>query len=67
MARPKGSMNKNSKFLLNRLQDMYGEQFDPVMKMAQQAVKLDELIVFVCQFKMGFHSTRQVRGRTRLN
>jgi len=43
MARPKGSMNKNSKFLLNRLQDMYGEQFDPVMKMAQQAVKLDEL------------------------
>ena len=43
MARPKGSMNRNSKFLLNRLQDMYGEQFDPVMKMAQQAVKLDEL------------------------
>ena len=41
--RPKGSMNKNSKFLLNRLQDMYGEQFDPVMRMAQQAVKLDEL------------------------
>ena len=36
-------MNRNSKFLLNRLQDMYGEQFDPVMKMAQQAVKLDEL------------------------
>ena len=35
--RPTGSMNKNSKFLLNRLQAMYGEQFHPIRKMAQNA------------------------------
>ena len=43
MARTKGAVGKNKAFLMSRLQDMYGEQFDPVMKMAQQAVKLDEL------------------------
>ena len=37
MARPKGALGKNKAFLLNRLQSMYGKDFDPVMKMAEQA------------------------------
>jgi hypothetical protein len=36
-----GSPNKNKKFLLARLQDMYGDQFHPIMKMAEAASKLD--------------------------
>jgi hypothetical protein len=43
MARPKGALGKNKAFLLNRLQAMYGKSFDPVMKMAEQAVTLDQL------------------------
>ena len=38
-----GSPNKNKKFLLNRLQDMYGDDFHPIMKMAESAVRLHEL------------------------
>ena len=38
-----GSPNKNKKFLLNRLQDMYGDDFHPIMKMADIAVRLHEL------------------------
>ena len=36
-----GIPNKNKKFLLARLQDIYGEQFHPIMKMAEAASKLD--------------------------
>ena len=43
MGRPIGAANKNKQYLLNRLKDMYGDDFDPVMKMAAQAVKLDSL------------------------
>ena len=43
MARTKGALGKNKAFLLNRLQDMYGKDFDPVMKMAEQALTLDQL------------------------
>lgn len=35
-----GSPNKNKSFLLKRLQDMYGEDFHPIMRMAENAVKL---------------------------
>jgi len=42
MARPLGSSNKTKAFLLNRLQDMYGDDFHPIMRMAEQAVKLHE-------------------------
>lgn len=42
MARPLGSANKTKAFLLNRLQDMYGDDFHPIMRMAEQAVKLHE-------------------------
>jgi len=43
MARTKGALGKNKAFLLNRLKDMYGKDFDPVMKMAEQAATLDQL------------------------
>lgn len=32
-----GSSKKNAKFLLNRLKAMYGDDFDPIMKMAEIA------------------------------
>ena len=35
-----GSPNRNKKLLLNRLQDMYGQDFHPIMKMAENAVRL---------------------------
>ena len=35
-----GSPNKNKAFLLNRLQAMYGDEFHPIMRMAEQAAKL---------------------------
>ena len=38
-----GSPNKNKRFLLNRLQDMYGKDFHPIMKMAENAMTLHEL------------------------
>lgn len=37
MARPTGSLNKNKDFLLKKLQAMYGDDFDPIMKMAEIA------------------------------
>ena len=38
-----GSCNKIKKFLLNRLQDMYGDDFHPIMKMAENAVRLHKI------------------------
>lgn len=38
-----GSPNKNKAFLLNRLQDIYGDSFHPIMRMAEQAAKLHNL------------------------
>ena len=37
-----GSPNKNKAFLLNRLQDMYGDDFHPIMRMAENAALLHE-------------------------
>jgi len=42
MARPKNASNKNKDFLVSRLQAMYGKDFDPIMKMAEQAVRIHE-------------------------
>lgn len=42
MARPIGSSNRNKAFLLNRLQDMFGEEFHPIMRMAENAASLHE-------------------------
>ena len=38
-----GSPNRNKKFLLNRLQDMDGQDFHPIMKMAENAVRLHDI------------------------
>ena len=35
-----GSTNKNKRFLLNRLQDMYGDDFNPILRMAENATTL---------------------------
>jgi len=40
MARPKGKLSVNKQFLLNKLKDMYGDDFHPIMSMAENAVKL---------------------------
>lgn len=37
-----GSPNRNKAFLLNRLQDMYGDDFHPILRMAENAVTLHE-------------------------
>lgn len=41
--RPKGSPNRNSKFLLQRLKEMYGEDFEPVMAAAENAVRMQQI------------------------
>lgn len=41
--RPKGSSTKNKEFLLGRLQDMYGKDFHPIIKMAKNAVVLQDI------------------------
>ena len=40
MGRPLNSANKNKAYLLKRLQDMYGADFNPVIKVAENAVAL---------------------------
>lgn len=41
---PKRGRGKNKVFLLKRLQDMYGDDFHPIMKMAENADKAQRLI-----------------------
>jgi hypothetical protein len=43
MASRAGCPNKNKKFLLNRLKDMFGEDFDPIIRMSEQADELHKL------------------------
>jgi len=42
MARPLGSSNKTKAFLMDRLKAMYGDEFHPIMRMAENAVTLHE-------------------------
>lgn len=44
MARPVGARDKNKKFLLAKLKDMYGDQFDPIMRAAALADNLHKQI-----------------------
>ena len=39
----KGIPNKNRDFLLKRLKDMYGQDFDPVMKAAENAHSMQKI------------------------
>lgn len=43
MARPKGAESRNTKFLMNKLRDMFGDDFDPIIKAAENAVAMQEL------------------------
>lgn len=43
MARTPNTPNKNKQFLLKRLQDMYGDEFHPIMNMADMAMKLHKV------------------------
>ena len=43
MVRTKGAVGKNKAFLMSRLQDMYGERFHPILRIAENANRLDEL------------------------
>lgn len=44
MPRPLGSSNKNKTFLLNRLKEMLGEDFHPIMNMAKNASEFQKLV-----------------------
>lgn len=43
MGSRKGISNKNKTYLLNKLKEMYGDEFHPIMNMAENAVKLQEV------------------------
>ena len=45
MASRLGSTNKNKRFLLNRLQDIYGDDFHPILRMAENASLLHKVAV----------------------
>ena len=38
-----GSPNRNKNFLMSRLQSMYGKDFHPILRLADNAVRLDEM------------------------
>jgi hypothetical protein len=40
MGRPAGIPNKNKRGLMHRLQELHGEDFHPILRMAENAVKL---------------------------
>lgn len=44
MASREGSPNKNKAFLLKRLQDMYGDDFHPIMNMAKNAHEFQQML-----------------------
>lgn len=38
-----GSLNKNTKFLTNKLKEMYGKDFDPIIRAAENAVRMQQI------------------------
>lgn len=38
MARPAGTSNRNRQFLLNKLKEMYGDDFEPIMQMSKNCM-----------------------------
>ena len=59
--RPEGSMNKNSRFLLTRLQDIYGEDFHPIMKIAENCATIQD-IADSCKDEMVIDEVEAVEG-----
>jgi len=43
MPRTIGATGRNKKFLLNRLQDMYGDDFHPIMSAAKNAYEMNKI------------------------
>ena len=43
MSRTIGATGRNKKFLLNRLQDMYGDYFHPIMSAAKNAYEMNKI------------------------
>ena len=43
MSRTIGATGRNKKFLLNRLQDMYGDDFHPIMSAAKNAYEMNKI------------------------
>jgi len=43
VASRKGVPNRNKDYLIKRLADMFGDDFDPIIKAAQAAVEMDRL------------------------
>ncbi len=39
----KGAPNRNKQFLLKRLKEMYGDDFDPIIRMAESAIKMQAI------------------------
>jgi len=59
--RPEGSMNKNSRFLLTRLQDIYGDDFHPIMKIAENCATIQD-IADNCKDEMTIDEVEAVEG-----
>ena len=45
MGRPAGQPNKNKRLAIRKLKDIYGEDFDPLQKMAEAAIALHERVM----------------------
>ena len=43
MPRPLNSLNKNKDYLNSRLKDMYGDDFDPIMKACDNAIRMQSI------------------------
>ena len=43
MANREGILNKNKRFLDKRLKDMFGDDFDPIMKSCKNAMRMEEI------------------------
>jgi acyl-[acyl carrier protein]--UDP-N-acetylglucosamine O-acyltransferase len=61
--RPKGSQSRNKDFLMKRLQDMYGEDFDPIMMAAKNAHEMNGL----AQLELTEEQMRDMDGEALLN
>ena len=63
MGRPANVPNKNKDFLLKRLQDLYGEDFDPIMMAAKNAKEMNDL----AQIELTKEQMKDMEGKDLLN
>ena len=43
MGRPVNASNKNKQYLINRLKDMFGDDFDPIINAATNAIEMQKM------------------------